>query len=419
MTERCFFLINKLSAIIIVLNLFNFTVSAQNNLVPNGGFEIYTTCPPLGTSISYAIPWFQPNSFGGSNGSSDYYNTCACPTFGCPPNSAGFQYPRSGNGLVGIAMFFDSTNNNINNWREYIEIMLNDSLKAGKKYCVRFYINKGNWSSYAVKNIQAVLTSDSLLYNDPSYSYIQGVIPIMEADSIVTDTLNWLPIETTYKAHGGEQFLTIGNFDSGENTVYQYVWPYNGTPNTLGYYLFDDVSIYEQPEINAGNDTLIQIGDSEQLGIPGRADVLYSWQPTTGLNNPNISNPIAHPNVSTMYILTVTDTNSLACTNIFVDTVRICVGAVGVIENSNDVVPEVMLYPNPASSQIQVKMPNTGKKEVSITLYNINGKKMKEIITNESETIININDLENGLYGMSVIKENINYMQKFVKMSEP
>ena len=179
------------------------------------------------------------------------------------------------------------------------------------------------WSSYAVKNIQAVLTKDSLLYNDPDYTYISGVTPIMEADSVITDTLNWTMLQTTYTALGGEKFLTIGNFSSGINTVYSYVWPFGGSPNTLGYYLIDDVSIYEQPEVFAGNDTLITLGDSVPLGTTGRPDVFYSWQPATGLNNPNIANPVAKSTTCITYTLTVTDTNQLACTSVFTDVVKV------------------------------------------------------------------------------------------------
>jgi hypothetical protein len=221
------------------------------------------------------------------------------------PYNITYQYPKTGNGYAGIAMFFDTASSNINNWREYIEVGLTSSLIKGQKYCVRFYTNKGNISCYAVKNIQAVLTNDSLLYNDQNYGYITSVTPIMEADSVITDTLNWIPIQTTYSAHGGERFLTIGNFSSGANTVYKYVWPFGGTPGSLGYYLIDDVSIYEQPEVFAGKDTTLQQGDSVQLGIAGRPDIFYSWQPSTGLNNAHKANPVAKPGTSTTYTLTM------------------------------------------------------------------------------------------------------------------
>ncbi len=306
--------------IIIMVYSFYFKSFSQTNLVPNCSFETYSICPGGGGSINYAIPWFQPNLAGGS---SDFYHVCGCPIFGCPPNSAGFQFPRSGGGMIGINLFHD-TLSTWKDWdREYIEVGLTDSLKPSKKYCVRYYTNKGNWSMWAIKNIQAVLTNDSLIYNDINYGYIAGVTPVMEANSIITDTLNWISVETIYTANGGERYLTIGNFSPGNTVNYQQVLPYSAVPNTLGYYLIDDVSVYEQPEVFAGNDTLLALGDSVQLGIAGRPDVFYSWQPSTGLNNPNIANPVAKPTTCITYTLTVTDTNQLACISVFTDVVKV------------------------------------------------------------------------------------------------
>ncbi|MBK6966705.1 MAG: choice-of-anchor L domain-containing protein [Bacteroidales bacterium] len=61
---------------------------------------------------------------------------------------------------------------------------------------------------------------------------------------------------------------------------------------------------------NAGPDATICSGLSTQLN--GSGGVLYSWSPATGLNNPNIANPIANPSVTTTYTLTVTNASG-AC----------------------------------------------------------------------------------------------------------
>lgn len=82
--------------------------------------------------------------------------------------------------------------------------------------------------------------------------------------------------------------------------------------------------------INAGNDTTMCVGDSVQLNATG--GVSYSWSPTTGLSNPNIANPIAFPNTTTTYMVTVTD--SLSCTG--VDSVTVTVVTPPVITITND-----------------------------------------------------------------------------------
>lgn len=64
------------------------------------------------------------------------------------------------------------------------------------------------------------------------------------------------------------------------------------------------ITISPVPVANAGNDTTISLGSSFTLN--GQGGTAYSWSPATGLNNPNISSPLANPLVTTIYELTVT-----------------------------------------------------------------------------------------------------------------
>lgn len=284
--------------------------TGQNNLVPNYSFEQISVCP---NRVSDAIGWFSPNKAGdGSN----LYNTCQTSFPDVPYCFSGYQWPRSGNGFVGLVLFDDTTFPQLNWSREYAEIGLTDSLKKTKKYCVGFYTNTGDYNVWAIKNIQAVLTKDSLLYNDINYGPIPGVTITIESPSIIADTLNWTKVREVYSALGGENFISIGNFSQGSQVIRHLEQQHYSTSGTAGYYLFDDISVYEQPDFFAGNDTLINPSGNAQLGIPGRSDIFYTWQPTTDLSNASIANPVAHPSVTTQYILTVTDTNrcKLQCT---------------------------------------------------------------------------------------------------------
>ncbi|HOT16726.1 MAG TPA: hypothetical protein PLB07_03640, partial [Bacteroidales bacterium] len=47
----------------------------------------------------------------------------------------------------------------------------------------------------------------------------------------------------------------------------------------------------------------------------GEPGYTYSWAPATGLNNPNVSNPIAKPSVTTTYTVTVNDANGCQATD--------------------------------------------------------------------------------------------------------
>ncbi|HIA36341.1 MAG TPA: PKD domain-containing protein [Flavobacteriales bacterium] len=61
------------------------------------------------------------------------------------------------------------------------------------------------------------------------------------------------------------------------------------------------------PIVEAGTDTTIFLGDQVLLGATG--GVTYVWTPEAGLDNPNVANPMATPDFTTTYVVTITDAN--------------------------------------------------------------------------------------------------------------
>ena len=76
---------------------------------------------------------------------------------------------------------------------------------------------------------------------------------------------------------------------------------------------FADTAYRELVVLSNSNNVLSDVGicngEFIQIGIPpsGSSLISYEWQPQIGLSNPNISNPIAAPEISTTYYLFVTD----------------------------------------------------------------------------------------------------------------
>jgi OOP family OmpA-OmpF porin len=212
--------------------LFFFTVItaiAQPNLVPNGDFEYYTTCPSMSSQILRAYPWFQPFV---PAGSSDYFN-CTSIDAGVPSNLLGFQTPHSGNGYAGFQVYSDGLD-----IREYIEVKLSDSLVQGTTYCVNIYIVLSEVYHIPSDRIGIYFSHDSVLYSTPFYGVLNYIPQVENLQSnFITDSINWTRIYGEFTATGNEKFITIGNFktDSNTDTIY--------TPGHFSYFYIDDVSV--------------------------------------------------------------------------------------------------------------------------------------------------------------------------------
>ena len=70
------------------------------------------------------------------------------------------------------------------------------------------------------------------------------------------------------------------------------------------------------PSLDLPDTLLVCGGSAVQLGDPGAADPAfeYRWTPSTGLDDPAVAAPFAMPDETTLYQVTVTGTDSLACT---------------------------------------------------------------------------------------------------------
>lgn len=219
------------------------TINAQN-LVPNGDFETYSSCPNGPAQTNLATPWYDP-----TGATSDYFNACANQSMvGVPAQGIYlFQPSRSGEGYAG----FYALQPFGTNYREYLQIKLTDSLKNNNCYRVCFYINLANYSRYATNNVGAYLSTNAITVSSPNpYNINPHILSL--GNPVINDTINWIKIEGNYQANGGENYLTIGNFYNDTNSIYQ-IEDTTNFSSSSAYYYIDDVSV-----INC-NDTLSSV----------------------------------------------------------------------------------------------------------------------------------------------------------------
>ena len=276
---------------------------AQSNLVPNYSFENYIFCPNKMNAFP-PPPWYIP-----TNNNGEYCN--ACDTSGYLGVPAGiikgvpnFQYARTGVAYI----YLDYRNGPT---RTYIQLKLFDSLKAGHYYYAEHFVNVPNPMKYACNNIGMLFTNKAI-YADTNISYAP-VIPanpqvVNFNNPIIADTLNWIKVSGVFKAQGGEQYLTLGNFKDNAHTNILQIQS-NGYGGA-GYYI-DDVSVIPldsmQLKADAGRDTTITIGDSAFIGsYTNGIDTIQWLQNGTTVIDTARPGFWVYPTTNTYYVLTQT-----------------------------------------------------------------------------------------------------------------
>ena len=69
------------------------------------------------------------------------------------------------------------------------------------------------------------------------------------------------------------------------------------------------ISTYPKLGLNAGNDTAVYENGSVEINVSGGPFVSYSWQPTTGIDNPGSSSVYITPSQTSTYIVSAIDEN--------------------------------------------------------------------------------------------------------------
>ena len=213
--------------------------------------------------------------------------------------------------------------------REFITVPLNEVLAEETSYYASWHVSLMDSAWYASRNIGAYFSENippadlqGLLALEPQVRY--------EGADFLTDKEGWMKVEGSFTAQGGERYLTIGNFDTDEETDTLYV-PGGGAfrpedPDfwRVSYYYIDGVSVipdsiylsvgdYEDvadsfnlyPNPNSGLFTVdIGLGDEDQaeLHVWNISGQLVAQQ---GLSNGQSSISLDVSNGLYLYVVTV------------------------------------------------------------------------------------------------------------------
>ncbi|HKR04894.1 MAG TPA: T9SS type A sorting domain-containing protein [Bacteroidia bacterium] len=223
--------------------LFLFLISTAfagkgQNLVPNGDFEGYSSCPTYYSQLSKALYWINPNS-----ASPDYFNTCAIPAsfVDIPDNLFGYQNAHGGSAYGGIYLFDNAIGTNPS-YREYIEAPLTSTLTANTCYHFEMFLSLGDTCKFTTDDI-GVYFSDTAISGITNYYPLPFTPQLNNVTGFLFDTLNWTLVAGDYNANGGEDYLIIGNFKDDfitDTILINNSWP-------IVYVYIDDVSLTLMP----------------------------------------------------------------------------------------------------------------------------------------------------------------------------
>lgn len=224
--------------------------TSRVNLVFNGSFEEYRFCPKRVDAVGVLINvdgWYQP-----TKGSADYFNTCGSRECGVPKNKLGEQLPHDGDGYCGIYC-------SKNDYREYLQTRLRRKLRAGDSIRLTFFVSLSEQSTGAVATLGGLFTKEdiydtvrSILLHKEYETLSDDIFQVIATtytpqvmnppDVPLTDTRNWQCVTGIFVADGGEQYITLGNFNTAERSGYV-------EPDSLvqllpgSYYYIDDVFV--------------------------------------------------------------------------------------------------------------------------------------------------------------------------------
>ena len=145
------------------------------------------------------------------------------------------------------------------------------------------------------------------------------------------------------------------------------------------------VSISADPE-------LIDLGESSQLHVEvtgGSGEYTYEWTPAESLDDATSANPVATPETSTTYKVTVSDGISTVA-----DEVTITIRNLSVGEDHS----QVKVYPNPTHGSFTI----AGCEGMGYTLYNSIGQAILSGKCESAQTQVNAQSLQPGVYFLNV-----------------
>lgn len=210
------------------------------------------------------------------------------PNWTAPSNAFGFQNARTGSSFVGI-MIYHLDKKIRNPRREYMQAQLKQALVKDSSYCFEIHLSHADSSNFASRGQLGVYFSNTAVYYNTFQNLPYAPQIIVSPTQYVSDKINWVKYSHSYIAQGGEQYITIGNFN--DTTSLDTIFVGGGNINNINYrntyYYIDDVWLSHCDSVPDSLTSLEQLPLSMSLEVypnPFKNSIIVQSQTTSQLS---------------------------------------------------------------------------------------------------------------------------------------
>ena len=212
---------------------------------------------------------------------------------------------------------------------------------------------------------------------------------------------------------GKADSITVINLPPGQ-TYHFAVFEYNGSGFSANYLTTNyptNSATTDSFNITVSKATFtICAGESVHLNASGAST--YSWSPTYGLSDPNIPNPVASPDTTTLYTVKGTTNDCWNSLNVMVK-----VSCTGIVEMAG--VHAVDIFPNPGKGEFTLQFSSDKRDLIKLKVIDMLGVTVyhEEIETNASDNYsmpLDLKHLSNGLYMLKMENKEASSLIKIV-----
>ena len=292
--------------------------------MPNPSFEQKNQCPnsisgieysPNYTSFNFIKDWASP----AKSGSPDYFNTCASSNsyVSVPFNAFGTQGARTGDAYAGIILWDGHLDNGNmkTDFAEYLQCKLSQPMVAGKRYCVTYFVNhaiaNATYNFVGIDEIGIDFSTNKPTQTSGFKMNLTADV-MNNANNYITDTAGWMKIRSIYTAKGGEQWLTLGRFESGTPNFVPVLPATPNTSNSYRCYIYvDDVTVTELKAFDTTTTTHDSTWCTKPITMPLKSTGEYGeykWSNGTIGNTLNVNDTGTYWCVSNAQCHTYVDT---------------------------------------------------------------------------------------------------------------